>query len=49
MIFIHVLTLKAPITAAADDILIFLNNFSKKLSPHITCDSSAKQTFYMKY
>ena len=37
-----VLTLKAPITTAADDILIFFLNFSKKTSLDISCESSAK-------
>ena len=40
-----VLTLKAPITTAADDILnffFFFFNFSKKTSLDISCESSAK-------
>ena len=44
------LTLKAPITTAADDILkFFFFNFSKKTSLDISCESSAWQTIHMKY
>ena len=40
----NILTLKAPITTAADDIFeIFFFNFSKKTSLDISCESSAKQ------
>ena len=42
--------LKAPITAAADNILkYFFFNFPKKTSLDISCVSSAKQTIHMKY
>ena len=41
------LTLKAPITTAADNILFF--KFSKKTSHDISCESSAWQTIHMKY
>ena len=41
------LTIKAPITTAADDILkYFFFNFSKKTSLDISCESSA---IHMKY
>ena len=49
------LTLKAPITTKADDnlflIFFFFFNFTfqKKTSLEISCESSAKQTIYMKY
>ena len=42
------LTLKAPITTAADDILKYFFNFSKKTSLDISCESSAWQTIHMK-
>ena len=45
------LTLKAQITAAADDILIFiiiLFIFSEKITVGISCKSSARQTINMK-
>ena len=46
-----VLTLKVPITTAADDILnfFFFFNFSKKTSLDISCELSAWQTIHMKY
>ena len=45
------LTLKAPITTAADDSLkfFFFFNFSKKTSLDISCELSAWQTIHMKY
>ena len=46
-----ILTFKAPITTAADDILkfFFFFNFSKKTSLDISCESSAWQKIHMKY
>ena len=38
----YFLTLKAPITTAADDILKYFFNFSKKTILDISCESSAK-------
>ena len=46
------LTLKAPITTAADNILnffFFFFYFSKKTSLDISCEPSAWQTVHMKY
>ena len=42
-----ILTLKAPVTTAADDILIF-SYFSEKTSLDFPCESSAGQTIHMK-
>ena len=45
-----ILTLKTPITTAADNILkYFYFNFSKETSLDISCESTAKQTIHMKY
>ena len=45
-----ILILKAPITIAADNILIFfVFHFSKKIRLYISWDFSAKQTFHMKH
>ena len=41
------LTLKAPVTTAADDNFIYLF-FSEKTNLDISCESSAKQTIHMK-
>ena len=44
------LTLKMPITTAADEILNFsFYYFSEKISLNISCELSAKQTIHMKY
>ena len=37
------LTLKAPITTAADDIHIFFHCFSEKIRLDVSCESSASQ------
>ena len=42
--YVYVLTLKAPITPAADDDFFF----PEKTSLDISCESSAKQTIHMK-
>ena len=44
IVVIGALRVKAPITTAADDILIFFLYFSKKISLDISCESSSKQT-----
>ena len=45
--FVQQLILKAPITTAADDNLLFYF-FSEKTSLDISCESSAKQMIHMK-
>ena len=45
IIFTVILTLKAPITTATDD--IFKNKNSKKISLDISCELSAKKTIRM--
>ena len=42
------LTLKAPITTAADDILKYFFKFSKKTSLDISCESFVWQTIHIK-
>ena len=43
------LTLKAPITAAADDTSIFFHCFSEKIRLDILSESSARQRIHMKH
>ena len=46
---VFVLTLKAPVTTAADEIFFyFFFIFSEKTSLDISCELSAKQTIHMK-
>ena len=45
----HVLTLKAPVTTAADDIhKIFFHCFSEKITLDVSSESSARQRIHMK-
>ena len=46
--FCHKLTLKAPITTAADDIHKFFHCFSEKIRLDVSSDSSARQRIQMK-
>ena len=46
----QIITLKAPITTAADDIhKYFFHCFSEKIRLDISCESSARQRIHMKY
>ena len=45
--FYH-LTLKAPITTAADDIIFFFHCFSEKIRLDVSSESSARQRIHMK-
>ena len=44
----HILTLKAPITTAADDIHKFFHCFSEKIRFDVSSESSARQRIHMK-
>ena len=45
----YILTLKAPITIAADDSRIFFHCFSDRIRLDISCESSARQKSHMKH
>ena len=49
--FVHGLTIKAPITAAADDIHIYIYFycFSEKIKLDVSSESSAGQRIHIKY
>ena len=44
-----ILTLKAPVTTAADDNLLYIFYFSEKTSHDISCELPAWQMIHMKY